>query len=316
MLDSVHLGYLSPRPERLDFLQGPDSPLIPSYANAMLLSGSARPTSSILFHEAAVVQTIEDAPDTELLAPSIPDQLVVIQVLDRRPRQHTDLTGRRRTFDINAGTFLVVPPGQQSWWRTEGAGGRLLHIMIRASAIPVLCGGEQAGTPLEPKVGWSEPALAMIARLLAEELETPRNSKLYRESIAVVAVAQIVRALEKSVAARGFRGGLTPRTLRRVQDYILANLSRDITVSELAALADLSPFHFCRAFKQSTGAPPHAWLTARRIEHAQVLMSSDGSVGLTDVALSVGFGGHAAFSTAFRRVVGCTPSVWRRERLG
>lgn len=76
----------------------------------------------------------------------------------------------------------------------------------------------------------------------------------------------------------------------------------------------MSPTHFSRAFKQSMGVPPFAWLLGRRIERAKDLLA-DPRVPLADVALAVGFAAQPQFTTAFRRVTGTTPGAWRRERL-
>lgn len=110
------------------------------------------------------------------------------------------------------------------------------------------------------------------------------------------------------------RGGLAGWQVRRTTDYLMSHLAEEISLAELAAIADLSPHHFCRAFKQSTGLPPHAWLTARRIERAQELMAEHPKMGLTEVALCVGYQSQAAFGVAFKRVAGVTPGQWRRGR--
>jgi AraC-like DNA-binding protein len=121
---------------------------------------------------------------------------------------------------------------------------------------------------------------------------------------------------EPRAAAPVSRGGLAGWQLERVTGYVMARLASDIALAELASIAGLSPYHFARAFKQSTGLPPHAWLTARRTERAQALMLAHPAMPLIDVALAVGYASHTAFGAAFKRVVGAPPAEWRRERLG
>jgi AraC family transcriptional regulator len=87
-----------------------------------------------------------------------------------------------------------------------------------------------------------------------------------------------------------------------------------VSLAELAALVGLSPHHFCRAFAGSTGQPPHRWLVERRIEVAQQMIAAAPQIGLTEVALAVGYGSQSAFGAAFRRVTGTTPRAWRKER--
>ena len=111
------------------------------------------------------------------------------------------------------------------------------------------------------------------------------------------------------------KGGLAPWQVRRVTEYLRDHLEEDVTLEQLGVLVGLSPHHLCRAFKHSTGESPHAWFARRRIERAQEIMEGDLTVGLTEVALCVGYASQSAFGTAFRRVTGTTPSAWRRERI-
>lgn len=95
-----------------------------------------------------------------------------------------------------------------------------------------------------------------------------------------------------------------------------SNLAEDIALADLAEIAGLSPHHFCRAFAQTIGMPPYAWLTAQRIERAKELMGQRPEMGLTEIALCVGYSSQAAFGTSFRRATGLTPGRWRREMAG
>ncbi|MCI0569454.1 MAG: AraC family transcriptional regulator [Myxococcaceae bacterium] len=107
------------------------------------------------------------------------------------------------------------------------------------------------------------------------------------------------------------RGGLSPAALRRVQLFVEANLGRPLHLQDLAQRSGLSPFHFARAFKQSMGVTPHAFVQQRRVERArELLRTSDRSLG--EVALETGFSSQSHFTTVFRRVTGLTPSVVRR----
>jgi AraC family transcriptional regulator len=67
--------------------------------------------------------------------------------------------------------------------------------------------------------------------------------------------------------------------------------------------------------KQSTSLLPHAFVAHWRMEQAQELMAAHPAMGLTEIALCVGYQSQAAFGAAFKRVTGTTPSQWRRGRL-
>jgi AraC family transcriptional regulator len=101
---------------------------------------------------------------------------------------------------------------------------------------------------------------------------------------------------------------------RRVKQYIETNLDRPIRNSELAEVARLSRSHFCRAFHNSTGNPPHEYVIRRRIERAQALMRST-RTPLTQIALDCGLVDQAHLARLFRRVVGVTPKAWRTAQL-
>ena len=155
--------------------------------------------------------------------------------------------------------------------------------------------------------------LDVVNRLWAEAERGDEVSRLFADGAILAITVELLREAERP--ALFARGGLAPRQLRCVLDYMRANLASDVSLSELAQLVNLSPHHFCRAFKSSSGMSPHSWFARCRIERAQELMGANPAVGLTEVALCVGFSSQSAFGTAFRRVIGRTPSAWRRERL-
>ena len=115
--------------------------------------------------------------------------------------------------------------------------------------------------------------------------------------------------------ARVVRGGLPAWQTRRVVAHVEANLSRRILVQELARLLGLSASHFCRAFKCAFGASPRDYVLRRRIEVAQALMLTT-SEPLSSIAVNCGMCDQQHFTRSFRRIVGETPSTWRRARLG
>jgi transcriptional regulator GlxA family with amidase domain len=116
----------------------------------------------------------------------------------------------------------------------------------------------------------------------------------------------------RSPSSPGPRGGLAAWQLRRVKDYIVANLGARIVTRELAARANLSIGHFFRAFRISVGVPPQFYVMCERIRRAEELMLTT-SESLAQIALEIGLSDQAHFSRAFRRLVGVSPSCWRRK---
>lgn len=99
--------------------------------------------------------------------------------------------------------------------------------------------------------------------------------------------------------------------LRRIRDYIAAHLEEDISVADLASVANLSLFHFTRLFTASFGAPPHRYVAQQRLERSMVLLA-ESQMALSDIALSSCFSSQTSFSRAFRRATGMTPGRYRK----
>jgi AraC family transcriptional regulator len=108
-------------------------------------------------------------------------------------------------------------------------------------------------------------------------------------------------------------GGLPECRLRRVAQYVQDNLHRDLRLAELSGLVHMSPYHFARLFKRSTGVSPHRFLVQRRIEQARALLAAQ-TLPIAEIARSVGFRTPSHFATIFRRISGITPSVDRNGK--
>jgi AraC-like DNA-binding protein len=114
---------------------------------------------------------------------------------------------------------------------------------------------------------------------------------------------------------RHTRGGLPAWQARRVSAHVEGNISDRIHIKQLARLVGLSASHFCRAFKCSFGTSPRDYVLRRRIEVAQALMLTT-PAPLTTIAVSCGMCDQQHFSRSFSRIVGESPSTWRRSRKG
>ena len=122
--------------------------------------------------------------------------------------------------------------------------------------------------------------------------------------------------LRSTLARRSqLRGGLSRAALRRVQLFVEANLSRRISLRDLAARAGLSPYHFLRTFKASAGMTPRAFVEQRRIEQVKRLLT-DSPRSLAAIAVEAGLGTQSRLTTTFKRHTGFTPGVYRRGRTG
>jgi AraC family transcriptional regulator len=102
--------------------------------------------------------------------------------------------------------------------------------------------------------------------------------------------------------------------VRRVTEYIEQNLDKELRLAELAALVYMSPYHFARLFKRSTGLPPHRFVVQQRIARASAFLAMP-AMSITQVSRLVGFRTPSHFTTVFRRIRGVTPRGYRTESL-
>lgn len=106
------------------------------------------------------------------------------------------------------------------------------------------------------------------------------------------------------------QGGLPAYKLRQVVEFIYAHIDQPINLAQLAGVASLSPFHFHREFKRSTGLTPGKYIFEARIKRAQTLLC-ESDLPLAQVAVQVGFADQSHFTVAFRRATSMTPRTYR-----
>jgi transcriptional regulator GlxA family with amidase domain len=156
----------------------------------------------------------------------------------------------------------------------------------------------------------------MLGELLMEasaNFETDRRrAKFCIQQATELLQAKQSREDRRQVRFPIVRGGLAPWQAKRVAAYIESNICSKIGVIELAALAQLSIGHFFRAFKVSFGASPLAYVMRQRMLRAQAIMASS-EAPLSRIALECGMCDQAHFSHTFRRIIGVSPNVWRRQ---
>jgi AraC family transcriptional regulator len=164
--------------------------------------------------------------------------------------------------------------------------------------------------------GPRDPLVRSIAQALAEELDSEQPAgKLYAESLVNTLAVHLMRHYSTDAIVPDLQfGGLPLNKLRRVTDFIEENLDQDLELAALAQVAELSPYHFARSFKQSVGLPPIQFLMERRVERAKQLLT-DSDIPLSEVALNVGFKNQSHFTTLFRKFTEITPKVWRNSRI-
>ena len=209
-------------------------------------------------------------------------------------------------------TLTFVPKGAcvEGWTKFKDRRSCVLAIFLDPNADE---GGELLADDLPPRLYFESPSLKQSMLKLAALMITPlEHEQTYAEHIGLVILCELRDALIKRREAQAFRGGLTARQLNHVRDYTTANFDKNISLSELAGLANLTKFHFIRAFKKTTGMAPYQFVIFSRVERAKELLSYP-NFSIAAVARSVGFHSTLQLDRAFRRLSGMTPSFYRGQ---
>jgi AraC family transcriptional regulator len=214
------------------------------------------------------------------------------------------------TRHIGADTVGVCGPGVIDWlvvdrWSdtVEITGSVQLRQEIAAEL------GVEREADLAEFFGWSDPVIVAIARRLRAGLrEWTYVSELERDSLVRAAYARtfIARLGGRNT---GPAGALDHVRLRRVIEYVQANVQHGLSLADLAGVAALSPFHFARAFRAATGLTPHQFVTSGRLERAAVLLRAGATVDAA--AAGVGFSNLRHFRRLFREQFGISPRQLR-----
>jgi AraC family transcriptional regulator len=106
------------------------------------------------------------------------------------------------------------------------------------------------------------------------------------------------------------KNGLPPARLRRVLSHIEAHLHQSMSLRDMAELVQMSPYHFGRLFKQSTGLSPHQYLLHQRVSRAKEMLLAE-TLSIAEISRRLGFASRAHFTTVFRNQVGITPRDYR-----
>jgi AraC family transcriptional regulator len=211
-----------------------------------------------------------------------------------------------------------VPAGHRlSGWQTPRVLTRLAYLYIDPhDRLFDLEPGITCPT-ISPRLFFFDQAVWETALKLKGQVgKSDLGSRQYAEALSLVLMHELVRSQRTApAAARQIRGGLPVWQQKRVVEFIDEHLAEDISLTALAEIADLSVYHFARAFRQSLGAPPHRYLMARRIDRARNLLQRP-ALSVTQIGGQIGFRETSSFTRAFRKFTGLTPTEYRRHREG
>jgi AraC family transcriptional regulator len=165
--------------------------------------------------------------------------------------------------------------------------------------------------------GLRDEVIWHLARSILDELKSETAAgKIYIEAASMALGARLIQKYCDSGVSAPIEPGPTPideTRMRRVLDYISANLSEEVTLERLAEIAGYSAFHFARKFTLTTGISPARYVSHRRLENAMSEIAA-GRLPLAEIALNAQFSSQASFTRAFHRATGMTPREYQRSR--
>jgi AraC-like DNA-binding protein len=163
-----------------------------------------------------------------------------------------------------------------------------------------------------PPGGVLDETVWHLANALLPALERPHEiGTLYAEQIMLAANTYFAHAFGGLRPSKDRPGTLAPWQLKRAKESMAVLGDDDVSLKELASQCGLSVSYFVRAFKMSTGDPPHRWMLRYRVERSKTLLAQTEAT-LAEIAISCGFADQSHFTRMFKSFVGVTPGLWRR----
>lgn len=214
------------------------------------------------------------------------------------------------------GNVTLIPAAVSNWalWEQER------HFIILSLETNIFERYAADWSPISevellPSFSQPDPLISGIGLTLKSVLEAGSFSdRLYVDLLTTALVTHLLRrySVQKQIPELTFQG-LSKYQLKQVTDYIEHHLDQDLTLSKLAAIAQISPSYFSALFKQSTGLAPHQFVIQCRIERAKQLLRQ-GKVSIADIAHELGFTHQSHLSRHFKRLVGVTPKTFLKSQ--
>jgi AraC family transcriptional regulator len=160
----------------------------------------------------------------------------------------------------------------------------------------------------------SDPLIQGIFSTLKAELEFSKiGSDFLIDSIKTTLALYLLRnycTTQPKLSSYSY--GFSQSTLQLLREYIHEHLHQDLKLADLSAIAQISPYHFLRLFKQRIGVTPHQYILQCRIEKARLLLQHS-ELSIADIAMRTGFSDQSHLTRCFKRMVGVTPKQVRQS---
>lgn len=224
---------------------------------------------------------------------------------------HADrkLDGRFHRDAVVGGDIVITPVniGQGAAWDAEGD-FIILGIEPDVFARAINESADAKDLELLPHFATPDPLIYQIGLALKSVLENnPTNSRLYAETmINALSVHLMQHYSTRKPILEQYKDGFSKYKFKKIIEYINANLDQDLSLTELAALVQMSTHYFSHLFKQSMGISVHQYVICCRVERAKNLLLQP-NASIAEVAYKVGFANQSHLNRHFKRLLGVTP---------
>lgn len=228
-----------------------------------------------------------------------------------------NLQGQRAEKVVPIGGLFIVPAGQDFSVELQGSLSTI-HLYVRSEMIEEaaseLCRGDHETVEIFAQLGAQDALIEQAAHTACQFMREQVYSNWAADAVARTLAIQLIRKYSSArLQTAPPTLGLPDAKLRQVKAYIEENLEANLSLSMLSGVAALSPIHFARQFKRSTGQSPYQYLLNARIEAAKRLLRSH--LPIAEIAFRCGFAHQEHLTRTFRKLTGTTPAVYRRSVL-
>tara|TARA_R110001583_G_scaffold16561_17_gene67934 strand:+ start:38053 stop:38922 length:870 start_codon:yes stop_codon:yes gene_type:complete len=213
------------------------------------------------------------------------------------------------------GKFCLMPQHSESHWQL-GQPQQFMHLYFSDDYLKQLALKVFDIDPRMlqlPELTFTDEAAteALFRHCIVNNDWLSGGDRLAMEQVSNTILVSMLQNMGISKSVSHLKGGLSPKVISMVSDFMHANFHRQIYLSELAELAQLSEYHFCRMFKQSLAQTPQAYLLTIRIEQVKLRLTS-ASESASDIALQCGFSNQSHMGRYFKKIVGVSPRQYRQ----
>jgi len=210
-----------------------------------------------------------------------------------------------------SGNFVFRPP--DTTLRSKLTAGRYIQILQSRETYRNLTPEMVRGgvTDLVPRYNLHDPLISQLVSAIASEVAGGLFDTILIDALNTALAVQLTRLCANPAAIIPEPpSGLSQERLKRVHDYVEGHLDQRLSLTDLATISSLSPYHFSRSFKQAVGVGPQRYITQRRLERAKTLMRRT-NLPLAMIAQEAGFADQSHLTSVFHREIGVTPGHYR-----